>query len=56
TLTLTILGNPTTTETFTVSGNTLSATAQNGQAVGYDTVTHAPAYLTCNITIVYTKQ
>jgi len=56
TLTLTILGNPTTTETFTVSGNTLSATAQNGQAVGYDTVTHAPAYLTCNITIIYTKQ
>ncbi|MEO0036972.1 MAG: hypothetical protein RIQ59_183 [Bacteroidota bacterium] len=56
TLTLTVLGNPTTTETYTVSGNTISATAQNGQVVGYDALTHAPAYLTCNITIVYTKQ
>lgn len=56
TLTLTVLGAPTTTETYTVSGNTISATAQNGQAVGYDTVTNSPVYLTCNITIVYTKQ
>jgi hypothetical protein len=55
-LSLTVLGNPTTTETYTVSGNTISATAQNGQVVGYDTVTNAPAYLTCNITIIYTKQ
>ena len=56
TLTLTISGTPQTIETYTVSGNTISATATNGQVVGYDTTTNAPAYLTCDITIVYTKQ
>ena len=56
TLTLTTAATPPVVETYTVSGNTISATANNGQVVGYDTVTHSPAYLTCNITIVYTKQ
>ncbi len=56
TLTLTTAATPPVVETYTVSGNTISATANNGQVVGYDTINHAPAYLTCNITVVYTKQ
>ena len=55
-LTLTIASTPSDIQTFTVSGNTISATATNGQVVGYDTVTGAPAYLNCDITIIYTKQ
>jgi len=56
TLTLTTAGTPPVVDTYTVSGNTISATANNGEVVGYDTVTNSPVYLTCNITIVYTKQ
>jgi Family of unknown function (DUF6252)/Lipocalin-like domain len=41
-------------DVFTVSGTTLSYTIQSGEAVG--TVNGSPAYLTCDITLFYTKQ
>ena len=55
-ITLTSTVTPGDVFSFTVNGSTLSATEPNGQAVGVDAVSGAPVYLTCDITLVYTKQ
>jgi hypothetical protein len=44
------------TDSFTLIGNTLQLTVVNGEIVGTVQSTGAPAYLTSNITIIYTKQ
>ena len=43
-------------ESFTVVGNTLQYTVNNGEVVGTEQITGTPVYLTSNITLIYTKQ
>lgn len=44
------------TDNYTVSGNTFSSTLTDGQVVGVEQVSGEPVYLTCDITIIFTKQ
>jgi len=44
------------TDNFTVVGNTLVYTLNDGEVVGTELTTGAPVYLTCDITLIYTKQ
>ncbi len=44
------------TDNFTVVGNTLVYTINDGAVVGTEVTTGAPVYLTCDISLIYTKQ
>ena len=49
-------GPDTITDNYIVNGNTFSATLNDGQVVGVEQVSGEPVYLTCDITIIFTKQ
>lgn len=44
------------TDNFNVVGNTLVYTINDGAVVGTEVTTGAPVYLTCDISLIYTKQ
>ncbi len=49
-------GPDTITDNYVVSGNTFSATINDGEVVGVEQISGEPVYLTCDITIIFTKQ